>query len=538
MLFRTPLAIRRRFVPVLEALEGRWTPATASYNAVTQQLTIIADTNDTITVSQRPDKPIGFLRVNDGASNVFDGLRFVRHLSIDLRNDLTSVFTIAAGTNIAGNVRVFGGATSGNATLDTNVKIGGSFSYFDSASSADTVTINQGCVVAGAVNLFAGDGTNNISLKGVHYGSLNVNGGDGTDTVTVFSLIVAGNTTFVLGNGANTLSVSAGSSFHVGGTLTYTGGGGTDTVDDTAAVQLNVGGPVVLTLGSATGGDNINTLKLDHLRTTSSVTLFGGTNNDSVTIADDVFIGGDLFLSLRAGDNNATIGSGSPGPVVGRSFTYLGGTGEDLVTLKALQVAGNLGASLGNDLSGTGQKLVIDGASIHGAVSLYGGRHDDDIQILNNSLIVTSLRIVTGDAGTDKVLLENSLVSGAVTIITGAGADTVTLTGATLQGTLFIFTGAGSDTVNIDNTEVQGATTISTGAGADLIRLEEVPDAIRTTFGGPVTFLGGVGVDTLRIGQGGDQVRFGGRVRFNGGVEIDPFLLSNATFEAGSTGTW
>lgn len=533
---------RRRFLPALETLESRWTPATASYNAVTQQLSIVADSDDTITISQATNRPTGFLQVSDGSGTIFSGSKFVRHIRADLRNDQFSNLTISDQTKIAGNVTVIGGSLVSSTTIGTlsgnGVWIGGSFTFVGTGIANDSVTINQLSIVAGGVNIYGGEGQNYSSLKGYHYGSLFVSGGSWSDDVSISGLSVGGNATFSLGAGSN--SFGNASLFHVGGTLSYTGGNGYDSFNLPTSGDLDIGGNLLVTLGPAVGTDSSNSVNLRNLTVGGSVAVTGGNGGESVWIEDDVFIGKNLSLALRHGDNDATVDFDAEAIYIKGSVFYTGGNGRDRFNFNDLHLNGNLSVLLGDNYGPSGQKLETGGGiltMILGSVSVAGGRHADLVE-LEDTLIGKSVFINTGVAGSDVVNLEGSIVSGSFTAITGAGADTVYMSGL-VQGSVFISTGAGADTVDLNNIDVQGPATISTGAGDDIIRVEEASDSALATFGNGVTFLGGTGVDTLRIGMGtGSFARFGGKVIYNGGLEADIFPSPDAAFEAGFTGVW
>lgn len=533
---------RRRFLPALEALESRWTPATASYNAVTQQLSIVADSDDTITISQASGKPTGFLQVSDGSSTIFSGSKFVRHIRADLRNDQFSNLTISNQTKIAGNVTVLGGSLVSSTTVGTlsgnGVWIGGSFTFIGTGIANDDITINQLSIVAGGVNIYGGEGQNYSSLKGYHYGSLFVSGGGGGDTVSIASLSVGGNVSFNLGGGSNSFGSS--SLFHVGGNLSYTGGDGGDSFTVPTGSDVDIGGNLVVTLGPAVGTDSTNSVNLRNLTVAGSVAVTGGNGGESVWIEDDVFIGKNLSLALRHGDNDATVDFDSEAIYIKGSAFYSGGNGRDRFDFNDLHLNGNLSVLLGDNYGPSGQKLETGGGiltMILGSVSVTGGRHADLVE-LEDTLIGKSVFVNTGVAGSDVVRLEGSIVTGSFTALTGAGTDTVDMSGL-VQGSLFISTGAGADTVDLNNIDVQGPATISSGADNDTIRVEELGDTTLATFGNGVTFLGGTGVDTLRIGAGVNSfARFGGKVIYNGGLEADIFPAPDAAFEAGFTGVW
>ncbi|MFO0925546.1 MAG: hypothetical protein U0736_00695 [Gemmataceae bacterium] len=505
MPFRLARATRRRFVPTLEALEARWTPASATYNPVTQQLTIVADSDDTITVSQAANKPTGFLQVTDGSSTIFSGTAFVRHLRADLRNDQFSNFFIADQTRIAGNVTVISGPITGAATLGASagngVWIGGSFSYFGTGTANDNVTIEQLCIVAGGVNIYAGEGQNYSSLKGYHYGSLYVSGGSSNDIVNVPSLSVGGNLTLALGGGPNSFAVTT--LLQLGGSLSYTGGNGVDSITVPSAGKFNAGGSVVLNLGPALGADGSNSVNLQHVTTAGALTVNGGNGTDSVWIEDDVFIGTDLNLLLRGGANTATVDFDTTALYVKRNLTYTGGSDRDEFNVGDIHVNGNLTVALGDNVGASGQELDFGGGIatiILGSVTATGGRHTDLFDI-EDAIVGKSVSVNGGIGGGDSVYLDNSVVSGNATLITGAGADNFDLDGLILHGNLTILSGGGADTVSIDEYEVQGATWIDAGTGDDTIRVEEANNTTPTSFGNAVTFIGGTGVDTLRIGQ-------------------------------------
>jgi hypothetical protein len=529
---------RRRFVPALERLEGRCTPAVVSYNATLQQLNITANSDDGITISQPANRPTGFLQVTDRTGTIFSGGAFVRHIRADLRAAQFSSLTLAARTRLAGNLTAIGGSIAGSATIGAEAVIGGNFAYYGTGTAADTVEMGTFCAVGGGVNLYLGEGRNFARLRGLGLGSVLVQGGAGEDNVNAAGAVVHGSAVFQLGNGLNGFGVSGGS-LTVAGNLTYSGGNGADTFAVVDGNPLFVGGYINLVMGPATGADGANSAIILDTRVVGSLYYTGGNGGDFLSLEDDTLVGKDLIASPREGRNEAKLNGVSAGVRVLGSLSYTGGNGEDEITVDDAHIGLNMTVALkDNNFRVDGQELDFDGSLnvVGGSLTVTGGRHDDVIDV-ENVLIGMSVTINSGVGGNDRVNLQSSVVSGNAAITTGAGADQVSLSGF-VMGWLTVSTAAGNDLVDADGIEVHLAAVLDVGAGADTIRIEEGSVAGDSSFGGPVTFIGGTGIDTLRLSGGTGRVRFGGKVTYSGGIESDTFSAADTVFEVASAGSW
>lgn len=475
----------------LEPLEGRATPATAVYSALTQTLTITAAEGDRLAVAPVPNAPTGYLQVSETqkATTVFNSdatHKAVRTLVVNFGNVQSGGLTLSADTRIGGGLSVYGAKSS--TSVDVLGSIGGNLVYTAAPTAGfDDVDIEPSTQVAGNMTLRMGAGENEVCLNGgLVRGNVLVTGGAGPDLVHVTSgsdLTIGGSAAFRLGDGANTLvGEGLAHQIHVGTTFTYAGGTGNDTFDlDGAGTSLSAGSDIRVNLGTPTGFD-VNTAAFEALTAGRNVKFTGGMGQDSITISGALSVGGGLAVSLGDGTNrfdSNLLGEGTNS--IGRGFSYLGGSGTDTVLLDVASVGRNVTVALGE---GANQTLTVGGKGPTG-VAVYGNL------------------TVTGGSGVDNVGLQRLYVGGALTLSTGAGADAVMT----------------------DDTDVAGATVLNLGAGNDLFALETqagLPNV--SSFGGTLKMLAGAGDDAVNLSDDGSTAtcaRFGSRVSLSGGKGLD-----------------
>jgi hypothetical protein len=523
----------------LETLEARDTPATIAYNAALQTLTVTADSNDTLTVAQAAGRPAGFLTVNDGTSTVFNATRFVKNLILDARADSTSSVSLAANTRLAGSLTVRGGGSSSAFTLGDGCSLGGGLTYFGSAGT-DQASLGASCSVVGAVTLHLGAGGGQAQLRG-RLGSLKVTGGSGDESISLAaaaSLSIAGAAVFGLGAGTNTVVTA--DPCQIGGSLTYTGGTGADTFQVGTAEPLFVAGNLTLNL-EPPNGFGTNGMLLNSLKVGGTVSIAGGKGTDTLTVGDDVFIAKDLIASLGAGRNTGTLAGGTAGTRVMGRLRWVGGAGEDRVSVSNLLVGRHLLVALGDNTAPVnGQGCEVSGTvQVLGSVGITGGAQADIIQLDGAMFVERALTVNGGASGPDVIqVLGGVRVSGATTLVTAAGNDLVEVNAALFLGTFTASTGAGNDTVRFDQSNVFGTTVINTAAGNDLIAIETLAQPNVSTFGSAVAFLGGTGDDVLRVSTGTGPAQFGGRVKLDGGVGNDQMDLGTTVVTTPPVGTW
>lgn len=307
----------------------------------------------------------------------------------------------AANAAVLGDIAVYGGNgtdtlsinNTGNAS--TTLYVGGSLT-FNGGAGVDTMNANATSSVAGTntaalfigngmvmtqVNKFnvatattAGTATAPVTIDGnvtynasvdklipntINYGSsansvtlagaLAVTGGQGADTIVwnqfnVVDVIPAEDTVLEvsvnLGLGTNNLTLTD-TVIGIGGTdadFAYTGGTGTDNIILTGGGN-SISGSVTVTLGKGTNTYQDNDTAYD-----KNVTITGGDNSDTITLAT-ASIGGLLSVSLGKGANGLDLNGGSS---VGGGLTYVGGAGIDTVNIATGDdLAGDVSISLG-----------------------------------------------------------------------------------------------------------------------------------------------------------------------------------------------
>src|SRR5439155_3111323 len=111
-------------------------------------------------------------------------------------------------------------------------------------------------------------------------------------------------------------------------------------------------------------------------------------------------------------------------------------------------VGQNLAASLGG---GALDKVIIDGASVRGGASVNGAYPTVTLQ--NNARVGAALTVQgSAAAGTVKVNINDSVVSGAATIGAFGGNDSILLNNSTVLGVLSADIGGGlTNTITLTN---------------------------------------------------------------------------------------
>ena len=453
------------------------------------------------------------------------------------------------------------------------------------------------------INMGAGsDDVEIAGLQSTDVGLLSINTGDGGDSVTVSQSTFAGSpdiffgfnattgpVTITSGNGANHVSVNA----LTAPSLAVTTGAGIDTINIAINDDVSINaGDLLINTGDGTNsvlfGPNHNTA------VTGQLSLHTGANNDTITI-DSVIanslvaqtgagtdaitlssnvgntIHGDATLGGGAGAKTFTVGSANNKPTtIDGSFNIVTEGDSNLVTLNFLQVGntrGSLGISAptGNatvTLASLGDVNVVNGSAsidtgdvntpnavsigsshsvlVSGDLSVHTGAGADTVTL--DSLTTSGLSVNTGD-GTDGI---NVAQSGAVTvhgdaILQGGAAKKTILVGSTnhptvIDGDMAITLGAGSDAVTLDFLtvgNVQGSLNISTGLGDDVVKLAAAGDV--SVPHGSVTIDAGDAstIDSVTIGSANHAVTISGDLAIHTGSGDDAVILDSLT--VGST---
>ncbi len=326
-------------------------------------------------------------------------------------------------------------------------------------------------------------------------------GGEATATVSLTVTVVPGAT---LGGTSGNDNLVGGLGDDVflligdGGLDTIDGGGGIDTVrgsDYNDIVRL-VANPANFTSIEVIDGGGGNDR------------ILGGAGNDTIDASPFQLMSIEL-IDGGAGDDTIIGSAGND--------TIMGNTGND-----------TLSGGLGDDvfaLAGDGGLDTIDGGD--GIDTVRGSIYNDNIRISTGAASLTSIEIIDGGAGNDRIL-------------GGAGDDVIDLSGTTLLSIELIDGGAGNDTIvgsggddvisgNSGNDMLIGGLgndtftfvgdtgfdTIHGGAGSDTLQGSGYNDIIRISTGvsgisGIETIAGGAGNDRILGGAGDDVIDLGG----------------------------
>ena len=492
----TPLSVR--------PLEERAVPATFSYSAALQKLTVTAAQGDQITVNPLNNQPTGYIGVAAGATPVFSSdtdMEPVRNLTVVFTGTDAGSLTVADGVTLGGNLVVAGARL--NQFLTIGGVIGGSVTYTATKGAFDDVTVSGTARIGGNLSLAINGGDDSVRLRGGWLmGNVSVTGGAGADILELASdidLTIGGSASFRLGDGVNIVrGLGIGHTVNIGGSFTYTGGTGNDHFrPDAAGVSLRVGGDAKFTLGTGRGFDS-NLVEFEGLSVGRNLTITGAAGEDTVHVTGPLQVGGATAVNLGFGPNTFT--ATGPGSTVGTNFTYTGLAGTDVVGLDNLAVGRNLSVNLGE---GTGQSFTggPGGLNVYGSLSL----------------------IAPG--GNDTISLRKGYIGWNLSILVGSGNDTVNLDDLSVAGLTNIDLGTGDDVLNIETTAASpGVTsfgsnvTVKAGDGDDTVNLSD--DSNNTTFiqfGGKLHLLSGLGADLLKDGPENTVAVSGGAEDFETG---------------------
>ena len=309
----------------------------------------------------------------------------------------------------------------------------------------------------------------------------------------------------------------------VSGTLQVTDGSATANV---IGLYLGTGSGDSFTAGSTStaiygfGGSDI--LKGG----TAADFIFGGTGNDTINLASGDFVAGELIDGGADSDSivltNATTVDFTVGTVTNVE-ALTGSTGNDTVTLSALQLAGLGTVNLG---SGTDTLNVVANGNI------------SQLALATLSSIETGN--LTGTSGTDSITLTgaqlDAILTGSGTINLGSGTgDTINLTS----------TSTDLNTLGATNASIQGVEAISAataGAGVTITLSGQTEAFSITGSANADTITGGQGADTIAAGAGDDTINlanghFVSGESIDGGANSDTIVLTNATTVDFTVGT-
>lgn len=391
-----------------------------------------------------------------------------------------------------------------------------------------------------------------VSYDGVD--SLEVALGQGTDSVTVAG--TADGTTTLLRGGAGLdvfqVGDAQGRVNALGGLLVIAGegDGGTLSVNDSGDAAANSGelnGERLLGLGMGSAdqtarnadrgiafsgiaslsvalGDGADSFQVKGVSV--DTTILGGGGDDDFTVGEDAdgsslaALGAPLHLRGGIGANQMLITAGAA------TALTLGRNAEGLGTVAVSGAAGSVDFAAFDEVvvaldDGNDSVTVTDTV---GRTSLFLGQGDDQVEIAGASNLLdivlaggddlatirTASSMVSVDGGTgdrDRLVVDVSARSGAVTGQIGAGASSGVVSGLTGDDIVFdrfdsvaALLGSGNDAMIVDTELVATSVTIAGGAGDDAFTVRRIGKL-------PTTLSGGAGEDTVTVEIDGAPVK-------------------------------
>ncbi|MFM2003356.1 MAG: hypothetical protein RI963_2782 [Planctomycetota bacterium] len=476
---------------------------------------------------------------NGGTTSEFNGT-----LSVDSGAGINTL-TLKSTTVRRGNVSVIGttgqdtvnitGTTLTNGTLSINTGAG--------VGTVDltTVTLSRGNL---SVIGTTGQDTVNITGAALTNGTLSINSGAGVGTVKLASLTLSRGNLSVIGTTAQDTVNITGTTL-TNGTLSINTGAGVGTVELTTVTLERGNLSVIGTTGNDTvnltntttsngtltidAGAGTNTMDLLGVFASGNATIKGSTGQDTVTI-EPIMEGeavitqskytGALLIDLgTVAKNSVTIGP----TVVTRDLTIKSPTASEKISVNDVTVtAGRLSIEAGRvDSNPTAIKLdnlvinrdlvvvaqqtdsetqtmSLKGSLVSGSLSVNAGTGRIQVLIQDNEVIAGNATLTAG--GFDQLSIQNSPITGNVTIKSTTGSDNVNITASQIDGRLSVDLGAGlSDTFQLSGGNVAkdiSIKTLATGTGAVTIEgMIEVPLSIS----GNLTITTGNAADDLKV---------------------------------------
>jgi hypothetical protein len=500
----------------VSTLEQRATPATFSYSAGT--LTITAQQGDAIFISPEKfgnDTVPGFVEATTGGNLIFTSAtnQPVKNLVV---NPGTA---IGYGIYIQPDVTL--GALSINAPTGSTLfqlaaksHITGNVKFVGSSlrTGSYVIILDPGSFVGGNALIDLKIGLNKLTVDGEVAGNLTVLGGSGNDTIDIgkssAAAHVGGNLSVDLKGGQNNFSVAQGT---IGRNLKFASGVGNDDMDFAELGDVQIGGSATFAPGNGTNyllGMGAHTVSV-----TKNFTYVGGTGNDDVTLyLNDtaMAVGGNVVVSF----GNALPGGfnawGSDKLSVGGTFAASGGTAKDGLYFGETSIGGNMTATLGDGDNTLNISTSMQPAASHigGGVKFVAGAGRDEVDVCN----VTIDRNVTLSLGGSSNISQQVafgvfvdapvVVNGNMSITLGSGGCTTQVNRCQIAGNLNVTTGNGFHNIWVNDTDVVGSATIVTGNDTDNVLI----DTIDKMNGFPLPGIVHIGGNFTVMTGGGDDL--------------------------------
>lgn len=472
---------------MIELLESRIAPAILM-PVVTKGVLIISHddssgAHDALTITET--SPGTFSVVEGAAAQMFPGLTGVKSIKVNLTNTDDTVRLELTSDGLPGN---FDLTDTGGANTFTLTTADGNFGRLlgkvtiHGAAGADTLQIERGLAVGGAVDFEGGDGMDNFLPNGTHLAQKvtlesveNITVDYNSAPVVIGSLLVENEDA----NGPVSFSFSRVST--VLGALQYCGSGSTT---DNVSLNGQFYGPAKLMLqdGQQDAANNVDIAGTF----TKSLTITGGNGDDTIlfhrrqinaSLTDPQYatatITGALTMKLGNGTNDVTFQDGS---FFGGNVSLTTGTGTDKVHFEDFIAAKKLTLSLGNGSNAVIAPTNPNSTNRIGAAFSYTGGVDADSVDAEN-LVVGTAAIHLGN-GNNSMTTGSTLVTGALLSITGGeDTDIVTIAITSTAAKLSVMLKGGSDTLTFSGAAVASAL-LDGGPGADtLVGLANLPAA-------------------------------------------------------------
>ena len=443
--------------------------------------------------------------ITTGAGGGFVGFQEDTHASPSYACWIGGNLTISGGANddqielrsevadipfqVDGQVIVnLGAAVTENALTLNQVSVGGNLRVTGGAS-ADEVTLETGDLdVANCVTLDLANGQNRVQFNddvGLSVGrDLTIRGGNAMDIVNLGSFTVGRHVSVALGaGGGNSLRLDAASGgFDVGRNLTVTGGSLGDGVLAINGDALSVFGNASFSLGA--GNNMVDLMALSGgLYVGGNLTCSGAAGDDEFS-TQEARVGGNASFNFGA-DTNSVILTGLPDVAsIGGNLTYTGAGGPDRIVLIDMRVLGRTTLQAGNAAGGPNE-LELTLCEFVGALTYTGGAGGNDVRLRNCRSLATTAITTGNDA--DTVALFDATTFKRLTVNAGGGMDGVFL------GNDELLTGGWETTVFNDNVFV------NMGAGSDSLQIGGASPALYASIflGEQVKFDGGADNDAL-----------------------------------------
>ncbi len=357
------------------------------------------------------------------------------------------------------------GQAAASAALGTLIGGAGDTQFYQTAGSFVLDGSN------GTSNLFVIDNASTLATRDTIVGT-------GNDTLAVANVdTLIGDAVFENISGVSVLSLTGSSHVTLGSAAATTGIVEVIAGDGASVFNLADGAPEILLDGSASSSLLVG---IANATLTSATTLYGGDGTDTLTFGGGSVIGDEAFTNVQ-------------------SFEVLTLTGGSAVTLGGFAA----GAYLDSVYGGSGINTITQNGNNANPLYLDGGLGQLRVELDNNYYLINdtilggtggSNTLSVGGSGTiednffanDKCL-QTLLLAGDNTLILGANADAAGITKVIVEGGDNSFTQLekSSNALSIN----------ASNARSNLIVLHDAMQLASDTL------LGGVGLDTLQIGE-------------------------------------